>query len=102
MSKQPEAIPAVKWKPERARHPEAANSSTLMDVINISLKVNYVKHKFLRVDDGVRPSALSILLRASGPSFLLNVHQEGNLRPTGSVEYTMHVYPYDPTHLLGS
>jgi len=47
MSKQPEAIPAVRWKPERARHPEAANSSPLMDTINIALKINRVKYKFL-------------------------------------------------------
>jgi len=47
MSKQPEAIPAVKWKPARAHHPEAAKSSTLMDTINIALKTSRVKHKFL-------------------------------------------------------
>jgi hypothetical protein len=34
MSKQPEAIPAVRRKPEWEHHPEAANSSPLMDIIN--------------------------------------------------------------------
>jgi len=47
MSKQPEAIPAVRRKPERARHPEAANSSPLMDTINIAQKTSHVKYKFL-------------------------------------------------------
>jgi hypothetical protein len=82
--------------------PTEATSAPLMDTMNIALKTICVKYKFFRVDDGVCPPALSILLRASGPSFLLNVHQEGNLRLSGLVEYTMHVYPYDTTHLLES
>ena len=56
MSKQPEAIPAVKWKPTRAHHPEAAKSSTLMDTINIALKTNYVKHKFSGWMTGFEPA----------------------------------------------
>jgi len=51
MSKQPEAIPAVRWKPKMARHPEAANSSPLMDINNIAQKINRVKHKFLGIPD---------------------------------------------------
>jgi hypothetical protein len=45
MSKQPEAIPAVRRKPEWAHHPEAANSSPLMDIFNIPQKIPCVKLK---------------------------------------------------------
>jgi hypothetical protein len=46
MSKQPEAIPAVRRKPEWEHHPEAANSSPLMDTVNIPQTIPCVKLKF--------------------------------------------------------
>jgi hypothetical protein len=43
----------------------------------------------------------AILPLTSRPGFLLNRHQEGNLRLSGSVEYTLPVYWFKPTHSFG-
>ena len=45
MSKQPEAIPAVRWKPKKARHPTEATSAPLMDTYNVAPKNLAVKQK---------------------------------------------------------
>jgi len=87
MSKQPEAIPAVRRKPERARHPEEANSSPLMDTINILLKASHVKHKFLGWMTGFafQPSASCFGL--SGRGSALAAHVLCALPPWGLKEH---------------
>jgi hypothetical protein len=43
MSKQPEAVPAVRRKPKRVHHPAEANSAPLMDALSIIQKMIIVK-----------------------------------------------------------
>ena len=50
MSKQPEAIPAVRRKPERVRHPAAATPAPLMDTLNIVLKSAPVNPDFFTLN----------------------------------------------------